>query len=387
MGEFGLTYEIGGFLFAIYFYPYVVMQFLGGFVGDRVGRKKVLLTSTIFWSLISLLTGFSKTFWEAFVYRLILGFGHGAYFANDRAIVSAYTPKEKGGVGQAVSLTGAGIGMALGMGLGGLLAQSYGWRLPFIVLSLPAFFGGFLIAKFIKEPPRLATFAQREGKNRIRYTVAVHSRDLLLLYVSNAMMMYAYWLLGAWFPVIMVEAGIKELGTASTYASLFGFSAVPGLLLFGTISDRMAKRGIGRRFLMSLTFVFVTLFTLLIAFAIGTYASTLIITVLVILEGFFIWGFFSVLHSLVADITPPVIHGTVFGLLNTIGFMSSIIAPWLTGMIRDVTGSFVLSLSITALPTALGCLVTLFISPPFRLKEKVRIVRRKEKGEAATRPA
>ncbi len=186
-------------------------------------------------------------------------------------------------------------------------------------------------------------------------------------------MMYAYWLLGAWFPAIMVEAGIKELGTASTYASLFGFSAVPGLLLFGTISDRMAKRGIGRRFLMSLTFVFVTLFTLSIAFAIGTYASALILMLLMILEGFFIWGFFGLLHSLVADITPPVIHGTVFGLLNTIGFMSSIIAPWLTGMIRDVTGSFVLSFSTAAISTALGCLVTLFVRPPFSLKPEVPV--------------
>ena len=373
MNEFSLTYAAGGFLFVVYFYAYVAMQFLGGLIGDRVGRKKVLLVGTAFWSFISLLTGFSKTLWELFTYRLFLGVGQGAHFGNDRAIVSAYTPKGKEGMGQALSMTGMGVGMALGMALGGLLGQTYGWRLAFVILSFPAILCAFLVAKFIREPSRPALSAEIGQENRIRYAAFFRNRDLLLLYASNAMNMYNHWFLATWVPTVMVEVGLGELGTASMYASLFGFSAVPGLLLLGALSDKMAKRGMGRKALISIAFASVTFLTILAAFAVEARASTSVMALLMVLEGLFIWGFYAVTYSLTSTIAPPLGYGTVFGLINAVGFTSSIVAPWLTGMIRDTTGSFALCFYTAALPPALGCLFALFIRPPFRLKPEIPV--------------
>lgn len=357
MEEFGLTYEAGSLLFVIYFYPYIVMTFVAGLIGDHVGRMKVLIVGTIFSSAISLLSGFSKTPLELSILRILLGFGHGSYFGNERALISAYTPKSKIGTGHAVSLTGMGIGMALGTALGGLLAQAYGWRYTFIVLSIPSFLQSFLISKFIKEPREFSTSIQK-GKHWIHFLQSFKSNHFLLLTILNVIMMYAHWLLGTWIPTIIVETGIK-VGTAAVYASLFGFSAVPGLLLFGALFDKILKKGISRGFLIAVSFTFEALSTFLMAFAIEIKVNALIISLLIIIEGLFIWGFFGVLYSLITYLIPSKLYGTGFGLLNSIGFVSSIVAPWLTGIVRDATGSFTPGLYIATLFMIFGFLLSL----------------------------
>lgn len=72
-------------------------------------------------------------------------------------------------------------------------------------------------------------------------------------------------------------------------------------------------------------------------------------------------GLFAALYSYVADTASVEIYDSVFGLLNAISFISSLIAPPITGFVRDVTGSFAWGFYIGGILAFLGCLVTLGI--------------------------
>ena len=61
MAEFGLSHAQGGFLFSVFFYGYVAMQVPAGLLGDRFGRKRVLVIGILLVSGAALVTGLSGT--------------------------------------------------------------------------------------------------------------------------------------------------------------------------------------------------------------------------------------------------------------------------------------------------------------------------------------
>jgi len=355
MEEFNLSHTLAGLLFTAYFYLYMAMQFPAGLLGDKFGRKRVLSTGTLLWSIIALVTSLARSFYELFLYRALLGLTQGTYFGNDRSIVASYTPKDRRGLGQGVSLTGMGIGMALGMIVGGYVAEGFGWRMAIATLALPSFIAFFLILTIVKE----VKGERRTMSMEKSYREAVKSRTLWTLYVIHALIMYPYWVIGTWAPKVFLEIGVKELGIASVYSSLLGISAIPGLIILGRLSDWFEKVGIGRLSLIALAFAPLTLSMFLTGYVIETLAFAVIAPVLIFVDGMFIWGLFATLYSFVADITPAKVYASIFGLLNAIGFISSLIAPSLTGVIRDVTGSFAWGFYVGGLIALAGTLLTL----------------------------
>ena len=351
MDEFGLTYTVGGFLFTSYFYLYMAMQFPAGLLGDKFGRKRVLTIGTFLWSIVAFITSTSRTFLELFIYRALLGLTHGTYFGNDRSIVAHSTPKEKRGLGQAVSLTGMGIGLSIGVIVGGYLAQLVGWRMAMAILAVPGFLVAILILKVIRE-------VRGGSQMKVGYSKVVSDWRLWVLYVTHFLILYPYWVLGSWTPKVFLEIGVKELGTASAYSSFLGFSAIPGLLLLGPLSDVFENRGWGRRLLISFLFIPLALSLVLLGYMIER-SFVLAVLVLVFISGMCIWGLFAGLYSYVADTVSAEIYGSTFGLLNAIGFISSLIAPPVTGFVRDVTGSFAWGFYVGGILAFLGCFTIL----------------------------
>ncbi|HSE95913.1 MAG TPA: MFS transporter [Methylomirabilota bacterium] len=128
MGEFGLTHAEGGFLFSVFFYGYVAMQIPAGLLGDRFGRKRILITGIVLVAAAAGLTGIAPTLGVLVLARLLTGMAQGVYFANDRPIIAAATPGDRLAVGQGVSFSGLGLGTALGVIVGGALGEVLPWR-------------------------------------------------------------------------------------------------------------------------------------------------------------------------------------------------------------------------------------------------------------------
>jgi predicted MFS family arabinose efflux permease len=83
--------------------------------------------------------------------RFLTGVGEGAYFSNDRPIISTYTPEKKRGLGQGISFIGLGTGMFIGISLAGWISDLWGWRSVFILYAFPSFLASFLILKNFKK--------------------------------------------------------------------------------------------------------------------------------------------------------------------------------------------------------------------------------------------
>ena len=367
--EFKLTYAQAGILATAFFYAYTFMQLPAGHLGDRLGRKVVLILCTSWWGLMSLFTGLAHSFASLFIFRFLTGVGEGAYFSNDRPIISAYTPERKRGLGQGISFIGLGIGMFIGLSLAGWISDRWGWRSVFILYAFPSFLASFLIYRLINEPPR--SEPKKSGERKVSYSLIFKSRDLWLLYLGGIPAIYALWVVGTWAPAMFKEMGVESLAQSSFYSSLLGISAIPGLSLTGFVSDRLARKGKGRKGLIAIEFFLISLCMLALGYGLKVKINIYLFILFFFMAGFFIWGHWAAFYALLPDIVPYEILGTAYGLTNTIHFLGSLIAPWMTGWVKDVTTSFSWGLYLAAIFCVVGGILIFAVRPSFGFgKEK-----------------
>jgi MFS family permease len=360
--EFGLTFGQAGDLATAYFIAYAGLQFVGGYLGDRWGRKRVLVWGGALATLATLATAAAWSPAALFAARLGVGVAHGMFFGSDRPLIAAHTPPPMMGVGQGLSFAGLGFGVWFGTAAAGFLGGLLPWRGVFVVLALFPAVAAALIALRIGEPAR-------QGRTRGAWAPvrpALASGDLWLLYVAGLTPSFAQWVIGTWGPAILMEAGAGDLSRASSYAGLFGVMAMPGLAFFGALSDRLAARGLGRKFVAVCGYLALAADMGILAWGIAGGASFWALVPFMALVGALTWGPWAAIHALFAHVVPPRIHGTAFGFMNGCAMLGSVLGPPVAGRLRDAGGSFASACLLAAALAALGALLVAAVRPAFR---------------------
>jgi MFS transporter, AAHS family, 4-hydroxybenzoate transporter len=118
-----------------------------GTVADKLGRRSVILMSTLLFGAFTLLTAGSESVTELLVFRFFTGIGLGGVLPNVIALTAEYSPERR----RATMITLMFVGFPLGAAAGGLLASivipQFGWRvvwyiggaLPLLLLPLQFF--------------------------------------------------------------------------------------------------------------------------------------------------------------------------------------------------------------------------------------------------------
>lgn len=353
MLELKISYADAGLASSAIFYTYASMQFFAGFLGTRYGRRRMLILGTFLNGTGSLLTSLASNFYQLLSYRLLTGIGAGLVFSNDRPLISHYTPRGKLGLGQGLSFSGGGMGVTLGVVAGGLIVTALGWRPLFQLLTIPAMIALFLIFLTVEEP-----VSRRLDKIEFSSLGKLfRSRDYLILVLSGIPLHYAFWVLAVWLPTILVESKIADLAVASYITALLGIAAPIGLVVLGRLSDVLETKGGSEK--PVLVGAAILLITSLLAVSLTYQAGGAVTWILIatFAAGFAIWGawapHYRILSRIVGEETQPI----AFGLMNGVHFFGSIISPYVTGLIRDLYGTFSPGLIIASLLPLLSAIL------------------------------
>ena len=336
MAEFGLSHAQGGFLFSVFFYGYVAMQVPAGLLGDRFGRKRVLVIGILLVAAASLATGLSGTLAALVLARLVTGLAQGMYFANDRPIIAAATPPDRLAVGQGVSFSGLGVGTALGVLVGGALGELMPWRQVFLILAVLPLVSATLIGRRVPDLGG-ASGARASGEE---VAAVFRSRDLWLVAIAGIAPIWTQWLVGAWGPALFAEVGVKELGRTAVYASVLGIAAPPGLITVGALSDRLLRRGVPRRTIIAGMIAITAVMVACVGVVVQARGPVWLLALVVFVTSFCFWGTWAPVYALTAELAPRRAMGIAFGVLNGVAFIGALIAPYVTGWIKDWSGSF-----------------------------------------------
>lgn len=366
MAEFGLSHAGAGFLFSVFFYGYMAMQIPAGFLGDRFGRKRVLVVGILIVAVSAVVTGLAPTLLVLALARLLTGLAQGMYFANDRPIIAAATPRDQLALGQGISFSGLGLGNALGVIVGGALGELMPWRGVFLVLMVLPLLSATLIGRFVPEAPG-ARGRPDPGRGEPRSGSVFRHRDLWILGLAGMCPIWTQFLIGTWGPALFIELGVRELGRSALYASLLGVAAPPGLFALGSLSDRLARRGIARKAVVAGALLCMAAAVAAMGVTLQLGGAAWLLAVLVFVTSFFLWGAWAPVYAIVAELFPQRVMGTAFGLLNAISFVSAILTPYVSGWIKDWTGSFAGGCYLAALIGLAGVPVAMAVRPAFRL--------------------
>jgi MFS family permease len=143
---------MSGLAFAIF---YTVLGIPIARLAERKNRPIIIGTAVAVWSGFTALSGMANSFLQLVIFRIGVGVGEAGCTPPAHSLIADYVPKEKRASALAFYSMGTPLGGLLGLVMGGLVADAYGWRAAFLVAGAPGIIFALLCWFTLKEPRKL----------------------------------------------------------------------------------------------------------------------------------------------------------------------------------------------------------------------------------------
>ena len=152
-GSVSATVDEATWVLTSYLVANAIILPMAGWLARQFGRKRLLLASTIGFTIASALCGFAPNLPTLIVFRILQGLCGGALQPLSQAILLESFPPDKRGMAMAVFALGVVVAPVLGPTLGGYLTDAYSWRWAFYINIPIGIFAIFMILRYIQDPP------------------------------------------------------------------------------------------------------------------------------------------------------------------------------------------------------------------------------------------
>ncbi|HEX5818899.1 MAG TPA: MFS transporter, partial [Gemmatimonadales bacterium] len=142
-----------GWLGSAYILVYSLAALPFGVLSDLRSRRAVIAWGVGIWSSFTALGGLVRSFGQLLVCRAAVGIGEAAFAPAATSLVSDYFPAKRRAGAMAILSSGLAFGGVLGIWVGGLLEQAYGWRVAFMAVGIPGFACALLAGRLV-DPTR-----------------------------------------------------------------------------------------------------------------------------------------------------------------------------------------------------------------------------------------
>jgi MFS transporter, AAHS family, 4-hydroxybenzoate transporter len=349
-----------------------------GPVGDRIGRRPLLIGSASIISIASLASAFAPSLGILSILRFFTGLGIGGAFPGAATLTGDYAPHRRRAMMIMVSFTGAPIGGFVGGQIVAMLLSHFGWPIIFLIGGAFPLALALIMALALPESPRfLAAKANLAPRDRallqrlgIRPGQAVaqpvdiargnpikmlfgkgYALQTILMWIIFFSSLLNLFLFGYWMPTVFNLIGMTP--SEAVFASSFrDFGAIWAVLYLGWAIDRVGPE-------RSLTFHYAVgaVFIALISLVAMPYALLLVVT---FLAGMTIIGSQTGANATCGKLYPARMRTTGLGWALGIGRLGAIVAPALGGYLlahglppRQIFLSACLFAIIAAVATAL----------------------------------
>jgi MFS family permease len=333
--ELGLSYSQIGLIMTCQYIAGAVANIPGGILVDTVGRKGVLMATSLFWvGFPYLLMGFAHSYLMLLGCVALVGFGNSLWHPTAIPTLARRFPARKGLVLSLHSM-GGNVGDALAPLAVGALLSVLSWRQAVMINVAPGIVIALLIFVFLgtmqlgarKPDSRAGAQSLREYFSGL--PELFRNRGLIVLVTSSAFRSMTQNALLTFLPVYLAyELGYSPFWVGACMFALqaAGFAAAP---VAGHLSDRM-----GRKSVMMASMAMTAVVLVFMALAGKSAAFVFFVTIL----GFFLYAIRPVLQAWLLETTPKNMGGTSIGVLFGAQALGSSVGPLLGGMVADRYG-------------------------------------------------
>ena len=342
--EFGFSKFHLGLIGSAFMWVYAVGSPLAGLIGDRLRRKNLILGGCLFWSFITMTTGWCGKLWQFIMVRAMGGFGETFYFPASISLTSDYHGPATRSRALSFHQSGVYIGTIAGSWLEAWFAEHYGWRTGFYFFGVAGMLLAAVLYCFLREPrrgqsePVAAVAVEKpfsepiaavavETTLSVRETLAAVFRRptaVLLMTVFFGVNLVAMVFL-AWTPTFLVEKFGFRLANAGLSGAVFiNLASALSVPLAGMLADRLARRFCGGRILVQAIGLLVGAgFVVLVGLAATPIVLIMAMVAFGACKGFYDSGTFASLY----DAIEPRARATAAGVMNTVGWAGGAMGP------------------------------------------------------------
>jgi DHA1 family multidrug resistance protein-like MFS transporter len=185
--EMGASGIYLGLLTSLFGITRCVTSVLGGYLADRVGRKKLIVAGLFIYTVVMFLFGLSTNLLQLFILRACQGAASGVVWPVAATMVADIVPFKARGKAMGVFSMMWDAGIAIGPVLGGLLSAAFTIALPFFVCSALAFVSALLVVTRVEETH---TTSEESGEESIE-GLSIHRMSLVGMCITGFIASFA----------------------------------------------------------------------------------------------------------------------------------------------------------------------------------------------------
>jgi len=240
-----------GLLTSAFLAVYAIVSPLGGYLADRVGRRRVIVSSLAIWSAATACTAFAHTFHQLLSARALMGVSEACYVPAALAMVSDYHRGRTRSLATGIHMVGIYLGAALG-GIGGVFADHFGWQSGFKVFGTIGILYGVVLLMTLRDAPAIVveTTIDRPKLSAAMDALFRRAGFYVLLFI-NILTGVVNWAIYGWMPTFLKQQFHMTNGAAGLSGTAYiQVASFVGVLLAGVLADRWSRRIAGARALV-----------------------------------------------------------------------------------------------------------------------------------------
>jgi len=365
--DLGLGYARMGLIGTANFVGYLIAVLASGIVAARIGPRRMVAGSLLLAGVS--LAGVSRagSLEALLVLYFLTGLGSGAANVPMMSLVAAWFGSRARGRAAGFIVSGSGFAILLTGWLVPLLnlrQGAAGWRSSWLVIAAVVLCVAAINAAILRDRPADLGLSPHGGEAASYAPPAHHPRGIgsvlrrgVLWYLGLLYFLFGFtYVIAATF---MVTSLVRDRGFPESVAGTF-WSAVGALSLFsgpifGTLSDRIGRRG-------GLAIVFGLQSLAYALFASGLPGWSLVIAVGC--YGLTVWSVPSIMTAVAADVAGPQNAAAAFGFITFIFGLGQMAGPVAAGALAEVSGRFASSFALAAGLAGLAAILSLLLRVP-----------------------
>jgi MFS family permease len=296
-----------------------------GVLGDRFGRKPLLLRAVLMGGVLMALTSLSRSPHELLLYRFTFGLLAGP-LPIAMAIVASETPRIHLARSLGILNSATALAAAVGPALGAVVASLVGVRYVFAVAGAGLVISSVFVVTMVAESPRKARSTDVQNSGRLAGPLL---SAVAFILVAQAVVATVSMMVLPLMPLRLLELAPERAAvvTGVAFAISGVMTAIAGALLGGILSRLQYRRtAIGAAFVLGVSLALIAAFTalppILAAFAVCGFMQGLLM---------------PVVSSLMAVEVPSRLHSTVFGMSASALALGYTAGPLLSGGVAAAT--------------------------------------------------
>jgi len=331
-----------GNLNSAFFWTYFALQIPAGWLVDRFGVKWPYAIGFLVWSLFSALTAFTTSTSQLIGLRLMLGVGESMVTPAGMRWIRMNVPENRRGLVIGIYMAAAKVGPGLGAIVATELLQRYGWQNMFLIIGFGALLWLIPWVAVVKDDDREIEKAARQKTaqtSAIPLTALLRSPVIIGTIIGTFCYQYFVYYCLTWLPAYFKEERGLSLDKMGWFTSFTFFGMAIVATAAGFAADKLIENGwnavkVRKGFIFA---GFLTASTELIGAYTESQTASLFFAVFS-LSGL---GLMTANYwALTQTLLPNAGVGRIVGVQNAAANLPGVVAPLLTGWLKQTTGSY-----------------------------------------------